>query len=268
MKNIVYFIKQRESQGEIDSCKKNSQINPNPVQILLQGGIFARELYNFFKLQRLQRAANFPRNSVKTELLANTLSNVALMEENILTLDIRALAENAGCKLIVMGNLPYNISSQVLVQLVQSRVAVHRAVLMLQKELALRITAQPGCRDYGRLSVMLGYCSDIRILADVRASLFFPKPKVDSQVLEIRFKNLPEYPVDNEAFFSKVIKAGFGQRRKTLRNALAGSELHIDARMANDALNKAGIDPSRRAETLDIKEFVALSNSLGKMSCS
>jgi len=89
---------------------------------------------------------------------------------------------------------------------------------------------------------------------------------VDSQVLEIRFKNFPEYPADNEAFFSKVIKAGFGQRRKTLRNALAGSELHIDASMANDALNKAGIDPSRRAETLDVREFVALSNRLGKMS--
>jgi len=78
------------------------------------------------------------------------LSNIVLMEENILTLDIRALAEDAGCKLIVMGNLPYNISSQVLVQLIQSRVSMHRAVLMLQKELALRITAQPGCRDYGR----------------------------------------------------------------------------------------------------------------------
>jgi len=247
-----------------------SGISPEDVVLEIGAGLgaltipVARIAEKVYAVERDQRLTSL----LKTELLANTLSNVALMEENILTLDITALAENAGCKLIVMGNLPYNISSQVLVQLVQSRVAVRRAVLMLQKELALRITAQPGCRDYGRLSVMLGYCSDIRILADVRASLFFPKPKVDSQVLEIRFKNFPEYPADNEAFFFKVIKAGFGQRRKTLRNALAGSELHIDARMANDALNKAGIDPSRRAETLDIKEFVALSNSLGKMSCS
>lgn len=245
-----------------------SKISPEDVVLEIGAGLgaltipVARIAGKVYAVERDQRLTGL----LKTELLANMLSNVVLIEENILTLDIRALAENAGCKLVIMGNLPYNISSQVLVQLIQSRIAVHRAVLMLQKELARRITAQPGCRDYSRLSVALGYCSEMNTLADVGAPLFFPKPKVDSQILEIRFKNFPEYPAENEAFFFKVIKAGFGQRRKTLRNALAGSELHIDATVANDALNEAGIDPSRRAETLRVREFVALSNCLGKIA--
>ncbi len=202
---------------------------------------------------------------LQTELLANSLSNVVLTEENILKFDIEALAENAGRKLVVMGNLPYNISSQVLVQLVQSRNAASRAILMFQKELAQRIAASPGCKDYGRLTVMLRYCSEIKTLANISASVFFPKPGVDSQVLEIQFKEMPEYPADDEAFLFRVIKAAFGQRRKTLRNALAGSEFRMDPGTAHEVLKHAGIDPSRRAETLEVREFVELSNHIGEI---
>ena len=135
---------------------------------------------------------------------------------------------------------------------------------MFQKELADRLTALPGTKDYGRLAAMLGYCSEIRLLLNVRASLFFPKPKVDSQVLEIKFRT-PEHPAKDEAFLFRVIKGAFGQRRKTLRNALAGSELHIDKKIADRALEHAGIDPSRRAEVLEVREFVRLSESLGEL---
>lgn len=197
---------------------------------------------------------------LKTEILANGLSNVELMEENILKFDINRLAENVGRKIIVIGNLPYNISSQILVKLIKSRAVAIRAVLMFQKELARRITAQPGCKDYGRLTVMLGYCAKIKKLADVKAHLFFPKPKVDSQLLEIRFLETIKYPANDEALLFRVIKGAFGQRRKTLKNALAGSELNIDAKTAQNILDKAGIDPSRRAETLTISQFVTLSN--------
>lgn len=199
---------------------------------------------------------------LKTEILASNLSNVVIMEKNILKIDIKSMAENIGQKIVVMGNLPYNISSQILVQLIESRKALSKAVIMLQKELAQRITAQPGCKDYGRLTVMHGYCSDIKKVADVKAPLFFPKPKVDSEVLEIKFKKRLEYSTNDEAFFFRVIKAAFGNRRKILKNALAASALNIDANTAKDVLQRSGIDPVRRAETLTIEEFVKLSNNL------
>jgi 16S rRNA (adenine1518-N6/adenine1519-N6)-dimethyltransferase len=199
---------------------------------------------------------------LKTEILASNLSNVVIMEKNILKIDIKSLAENIGQKIVVMGNLPYNISSQILVQLIESRKALSKAVVMLQKELAQRITAQPGCKDYGRLTVMHGYCSDIKKVADVKAPLFFPKPKIDSEVLEIKFKKRLEYSANDEAFFFRVIKAAFGNRRKILKNALAASALNIDANTAKDVLQRSGIDPVRRAETLTIEEFVKLSNNL------
>ncbi len=199
---------------------------------------------------------------LRTEIIANNLSNVVLMDRNILKVDIKALAEDFGRGIVVMGNLPYNISSQILVQLIKSRKAVSRAVLMFQKEMAQRLTAQPGCKEYGRLTVMLQYCSHIKKVADVKASLFFPKPKIDSEVLELRFKKVLEYEADDETFLFRVVKAAFGNRRKTLKNSLYASELNIDANLAKHVLESSNIDPVRRAETLNTEEFVKLSNNL------
>jgi len=154
---------------------------------------------------------------LNTQLLADDLSNVVLMDSNILDIDINALADEAKSKIVVIGNLPYNISSQILVKLIESRKHVSRAILMFQKELAQRITASPGCKDYSRLSVMLQYCAEIKSVATVKADLFFPKPKVDSEVLEIKFKDKPDFPAGDELFFFEVIKAAFGKRRKPLK---------------------------------------------------
>ena len=196
------------------------------------------------------------------EILVSGLTNISIIEKDILAVNIKTLVENMGGKIVVMGNLPYNISSQILVQLIRSRGGISRAVLMFQKELAHRITAEIGCKDYGRLTVMLRYCSDIKKLVDVKASLFFPKPKVDSQILELKFKKEIDHKAVDEPFFFKVIKSGFGNRRKTLKNALAASELNIDPNTAKRILEKSGIDPIRRAETLTVEEFVKLSNNL------
>jgi 16S rRNA (adenine1518-N6/adenine1519-N6)-dimethyltransferase len=205
---------------------------------------------------------------LKNELLTHNIGNVDLLEKNILDVDITTLGEKEGGNIVVIGNLPYNISSQVLVQLINSRSVIDRAVLMFQKELARRLAANPGGRDYGRLSVMLGYCAEIDTLAEIKAHLFFPKPKVDSQVLKIKFKKILEYPATDETFFFKVIKAAFSKRRKTLKNALAGSELHIDAEIALKVLDAADIDPARRAETLTLSEFVRLSNSFENITAA
>ena len=199
---------------------------------------------------------------LKTELLANRISNCEIVAKNILQMDLHAITDTTGKKITVIGNLPYGISSQILIKLIQSRSAIERTVLMFQKELAQRITAQPGGRDYGRITAMLRYCADIRILASIKASVFYPPPKVDSTVIEARFKPTAMYGSHDEAMLFAVIKAAFGNRRKTLKNAIAASGLDIDAQTALEALNSAGIDPSRRAETLQPAEFVSLEISL------
>ena len=201
---------------------------------------------------------------LKTELLANQISNCEIIPQNVLEMDLDAYADAATTKLTVVGNLPYGISSQILIKLIHSRRAIHRAVLMFQKELAQRITASPGGKKYGRITAMLGYCADIRFLADVSASVFYPQPKVDSAVIEVKFKPTSIYGPHDETMLFNAIKAAFGNRRKTLKNALSAAGLDIDAQIALQALNNAGIDPTRRAETLDPSEFVALSISLQK----
>ena len=199
---------------------------------------------------------------LKSELLVHKLTNVEIIEKNILNVDLQMLAEKSDLPLVVIGNLPYNISSQVLVKLIEARCNVNRAILMFQKELARRIAASPGNKDYGRLTVMLSYCSEIKSIATVKASLFYPTPKIDSEVIEINFDVRRQYPPHDEKMLYQVIKAAFGNRRKTLKNALASSGLQIEPLKAKQALMAAGIDPSRRAETLDVPEFVALQISL------
>ena len=199
---------------------------------------------------------------LKPELLHHQLANVDIIEKNILDVDLQMLAGKSDLPLVVIGNLPYNISSQVLVKLIPARGSVDRAILMFQKELARRITASPGNKDYGRLAVMLAYCADIKSIATVTASLFYPAPKIDSEVIEINFNVRRRYPPHDENMLFQVIKAAFGNRRKTLRNALSNSGLQIEPLQAKQALIAAGIDPGRRAETLDVSEFVALQISL------
>ena len=202
---------------------------------------------------------------LKTQLLAHRISNCEVVAKNILQMDLTAFSDIAGKKITVIGNLPYGISSQILIKLIQSRSAIERSVLMFQKELAERITAQPGGRNYGRITAMLRYCADIRILANIKSSVFYPPPKVDSTVIETRFKSTAIYGPHDETRLFEVIKAAFGNRRKTLKNALAASGLGIDTRTALEALNSAGIDPSRRAETLNPAEFVSLEISLREL---
>ena len=202
---------------------------------------------------------------LKTELIVHNLTNVEIIENNILNVDIHALAKKIDRQIIVIGNLPYNISSQILIQLIHTRKHVKRAILMFQKELARRITATPGNKDYGRLTVMLRYCAEIKSIANVTASLFYPVPKVDSEVVEVNFKISREYPPHDETMLFQVIKAAFGNRRKTLKNALSASGLHIEPQIARQALIAAKIDPTRRAETLAVSEFVTLQSCLAQI---
>ena len=201
---------------------------------------------------------------LRAELLAAGIDNVDIREADILRVDLESVSQEAGRPLVVMGNLPYNISSQVLVQLIHARSRIDRAVLMLQKEMAQRICAGPGSKDYGRLSVMLGYCADTQVLMQVRAPLFFPAPKVDSTVVGIRFADPPACMADDETLLFRVVKAAFGKRRKTLRNALSQSDLDLVPSTCEQLLTDAQIDPIRRAESLSVEEFVRLTNIIGR----
>ena len=247
-----------------DMIVRRADISSEDVVLEIGAGVgaltvpLARKAKKIFAVERDPRIVGI----LNTQILAGGFTNVSIIEKDILAMDIDALSTAAGGNIVVMGNLPYNISSQIIVRLIHSRKCISRAVLMFQKELSQRITAQVGGKDYGRLSVMLRYCSDIKKLIDVKASIFYPKPKVDSEILELIFRKEIQDQATDEFFFFKVIKAGFGNRRKTLKNALSASELSIDAAAATCVLEKSGIDPIRRAETLTVEEFVKLSNNL------
>jgi 16S rRNA (adenine1518-N6/adenine1519-N6)-dimethyltransferase len=189
-------------------------------------------------------------------LRANNLKNVAIIHEDILETDIRALARDVGNQLTVVGNLPYNISSQIIIRLIHFRDIVPRAVLMLQKELARRLTATPGSKDYGRPTAMLRYCAETVTLASVKPDLFYPRPRVSSEVIEIKFKNKFSLKPWEETLLFDIIKAAFGKRRKTLRNALLNQDLGLAPDICEAALKNAGTGVRARAETLDARDYV------------
>lgn len=197
---------------------------------------------------------------LESELALAGADNVTIIKGNILKTDIREAAGSD--RIVVMGNLPYNISSQILFQLVKTRSIIERAYLMFQKELAHRLKATPGGRDYSRLTAVVQYAARIRHVADIGPNSFFPRPDVDSTVLEFTFTNDQGLTSQAEDLLFAVIKAAFSKRRKTLQNAMTGGELGLKKAEAGQALEMAGVDPVRRAETLSIAEFLAIAKTV------
>ncbi|MGZ3427873.1 MAG: 16S rRNA (adenine(1518)-N(6)/adenine(1519)-N(6))-dimethyltransferase RsmA [Polyangia bacterium] len=183
-------------------------------------------------------------------------ARIEVVEANALTFDYPSVAPRAGRPPIVVGNLPYQIASPILFRLLEARASIARIVVMLQKEMADRIVAPPGEKSYGALSVMVRLYGEPKLVCRVRAGGFVPAPRVDSAVLRI----VPRaQPLDvGEQQFSRVVHAAFGQRRKTLRNALSAA---FEMALVDRALGGAGIDGKRRGETLSIVEFAALTRA-------
>lgn len=184
---------------------------------------------------------------------------VKVVEDDILRFNFAEYLDALPQKAVVAGNLPYNISSQVLIKLIENRRGIKKAVLMFQKELADRIMAKPGKKDYGRISAMLQYCAEIKPLAVLKPQSFLPPPKIDSTVVLIDFMEELPYPPHSEQWLYRVIKGAFGNRRKTLKNSLSAGGLGLTAKEAGELLVQCNIDPERRAETLSPAEFVDLS---------
>ncbi|MCW7753123.1 16S rRNA (adenine(1518)-N(6)/adenine(1519)-N(6))-dimethyltransferase RsmA [Desulfobotulus sp. H1] len=196
---------------------------------------------------------------LETEIHVAGLRNITIHSGSILKVDLEPMLAE-GRNTLVIGNLPYNISSQILIRLLSFRHRITRGVFMLQTEMAERIVAPPGGRDYGRLSVIMQYCGAIHLLATVKAHLFYPRPKVDSAIIEVLFPEKPSLQAKNEKILFDVVRAAFGQRRKTLRNSLSSGLRELNTKEAETLLLNADIDPIRRAETLSVAEFVRLAD--------
>lgn len=164
----------------------------------------------------------------------------------------------------IIGNLPYYITTPIIMKLLEEHVQADSITIMMQKEVADRIKAKPGNKDYGALSIAVQFYCNVEEVVKVPKTVFVPQPKVDSTVL--RLDILKERPVDvkNPDLFFKVVKAGFGQRRKTLNNSLMGVD-GITKDIVKAALEKARIDPIRRAETLNLQEFAELTDAIEEL---
>lgn len=184
--------------------------------------------------------------------------NLVLHAGDALQMDWRQLLPKPPYRFVA--NLPYNISSQVLIRLIAERDLFSRAVLMFQREVAERISAAPGTREYGSLSVFCQVYFDIDKVVIVPPGAFRPAPKVDSAVIRLEPLPQPRCRIDDEAFFRRVVRAAFAQRRKTLRNTLKSGG--FEPEQIEAACRKCDIDPGRRGETLTLQEFCGLTLEL------
>jgi 16S rRNA (adenine1518-N6/adenine1519-N6)-dimethyltransferase len=195
--------------------------------------------------------------------------NVAILHADVLRFDFSTVQpggpqEDRGQRLKVIGNVPYNISSQIVLRLLEYRQCIGRAVLMLQREVAERLAAPPGTKDYGPLSVYVALYTEPTLESRVPAGCFLPRPDVESRIIRLDVRDEPLCRVDDADFFRRLVRTSFSKRRKTLLNNLKSSSLSISDDRITAALSTLGIDGSRRAETLSVKEFAALANLLGR----
>ena len=203
-------------------------------------------------------------------ILNETLSeydNVTIINEDILKVDIRALAleKNDGKPIKVVANLPYYITTPIIMGLFESHVPIDNITVMVQKEVADRMKVGPGNKDYGALSLAVQYYAKPYLVANVPANCFIPRPNVDSAVVRLTRHETPIVSVDNEALLFNIIRASFNQRRKTLQNGLKNSNL-ISASKEDivDAIREAGLPETIRGEALTLEQFAELTNLLNK----
>lgn len=199
-------------------------------------------------------------------ILKDTLSeydNVTVINEDVLKLDIRALAneKNGGKPIKVVANLPYYITTPIIMGLFESNVPLDSITIMVQKEVADRMQVGPGTKDYGALSLAVQYYADPQIILYVPATCFMPRPNVDSAVIRLTRHAKTPVDVDNEKLMFKIIRASFNQRRKTLANGLNNSgEIQLPKEIIQESIEEMELSPSIRGEALTLQQFAKLSN--------
>ena len=203
-------------------------------------------------------------------ILQETLSsydNVDILQGDILKQDIGAIAEkyNGGQPIKVVANLPYYITTPIIMGLFESRVPLANVTVMVQKEVADRMRAEPGTKEYGALSLAVQYYAEPYLAANVPPNCFMPRPKVGSAVIRLSARQKPPVEVKDEKLMFRLIRAAFNQRRKTLQNAITNSgELNFSKEETGQAIISVGLNPSIRGEKLGLAEFAALADELLK----
>ena len=194
------------------------------------------------------------------EVLDTTLAsydNVRIVHGDVLKLDVPTIMNHKPFK--VVANLPYYITTPIIMSLLESKLPIERLVVMVQKEVALRMVAKPGTKDYGALSVAVQYYTEPDIVLDVPPKSFLPAPAVTSSVIRCELRDKPPVDVIDEKLFFRVVKAGFAQRRKTFANTMKTTGLSKDR--IEELLAKANIDGQRRGETFTLQEFADVANA-------
>ena len=191
--------------------------------------------------------------------------NLKIINEDVLKCDLHKIiaAEFDGMDVKIAANLPYYITTPIIMHILESALPVCSLTVMIQKEVAMRIAAKEGTKDYGALSVAVNFYSEPEVVAHVPPSAFIPQPKVSSTVIRLKLRDKPPVEVADEKGFFKVVRAAFGQRRKTLLNALSNSPaIPLDKQGISKVLADCAIDEKRRGETLTLQNFADISNRI------
>ena len=245
-----------------------SLLEPGPDDIVLEIGSGLGVLTGIIA-QRVRRVIALEIDPVLVDILQSELDrdNVLIVHEDFLRFDFTKFFGDLApeiATLKVIGNVPYNISSAIVFHLLDFRQYVSTAVLMFQKEVAERISAAPGSRDYGIVSVIVSMYAVAKREFLIPPGCFYPKPKVDSAVIKIKFRVKPLIDLEDPEIFRELVRTSFAQRRKTLLNNLKNSRFNRQGNIEN-ILNNCGIDGKRRAESLSPQEFGLLSNEISRI---
>lgn len=225
--------------------------------------------------RRSQRVVAYEIDQRLLPILEDTLSpydNKKIIHQDVLKADVAEMIkeEFAGIEdIMVVANLPYYVTTPIIMKLLEEKLPIRGMVVMLQKEVASRISAKPGSKDYGSLTIAIQYYTTAEMVMIVPKTVFVPKPNVDSAIIRLTLREKPAVEVKDEKFFFQVSRASFAQRRKTLLNNLT-SQLPSGKEKKEQilaGLEKAGVDPTRRGETLSIEEFARLSDALYPYFC-
>lgn len=192
------------------------------------------------------------------------IDNVKVINNDVLKVDLEKLIEEEfeGLNVKVVANLPYYITTPIIMKLLETRLDISSISVMIQKEVAERMIASPGGKDFGALSVAVQYYSKPKIITSVPKTVFIPQPNVDSAVIKLDIYKTPPVDVVDEKLMFDVVKSAFGQRRKTILNALSGGYLNLDKEKIKQILEIAKIDPKKRGEVLSIEDFAHIANTI------
>ncbi len=241
----------------------NAQPGWGMIEIGAGVGVLTAEL-----AQRADKVVCIEIDSRLLPILDETLAefdNIKIVNEDVLKVDLhRLIAEEFGeMPVAVCANLPYYITSPIIMNLLESRLPISSLTVMVQKEAAQRICAQPGSREVGAVSIAVRYYCEPQVLFQVSRGSFMPAPDVDSTVIRLDIRKEPPVQVKKESDFFRVVKAAFSQRRKTLSNTLS-SGLSLPKAQANELLEKAGVAANLRAEQLSMQQFADIANALSE----